>query len=229
MPDAQAAVTSRELRIEPGCGARGTLVSESDFRQLRHLTKNALQQVMLQIEHAHDLKTTVRGSRLLADLQRRILLSAYISDALFGITGSAASMSERLRVLSESTVRMLADGAQAIRLDVEVTGDCPEPLQQLVLRIAHEFVANAVKHGMRRRVAGAIRVGFYTRTDGCVALVVSDDGWGFRTSPDAGDGLRIAGDLAASAGGTISLRRSCVTVAELELPSSRAAARLSSP
>jgi two-component sensor histidine kinase len=131
-------------------------------------------------------------------------------------------MSERLRVLSESTLRMLADGAQAIRLDVTVTGDCPESLQRLVLRIAHEFVGNAVKHGMRRRIVGTISVHLVTGADGGTALVVADDGWGFRGSPDPGDGLTIAGDLAASAGGTISLLRTHVTVAGLELPSPQA-------
>jgi two-component sensor histidine kinase len=227
VPQAQSAVTGRETQVEPRFTAHGGPVNECDFRQLRHLTKNALQQILLQIEHAGDLKVTVRGSRLLADLQRRILLSAQISDALFGITCVPASMSERLRVLCDSTVRMLVDSAQTIRLDVIVDGDCPEPLQQLVLRVAHEFVGNAVKHGMRRRIAGRISVHLATGNDDSTTLVVADDGWGFRASPDAGDGLNIAGDLAASAGGTIRLRRTCVTVAELELPSPRTPARLS--
>jgi two-component sensor histidine kinase len=217
-----AAVTGRETWVESECPERGGPASECDFRQLRHHTKNVLQQILLQIEHAHDLQVTARGSRLLADLQRRILLSAQISDSLFGITRSPASMSERLRVLSESTIRMLADGTQAIRLDVTVGGNCPEWQRQLVLRVAHEFVGNAVKHGMRARVIGTISVHLMTDIDGCTALVVTDDGWGFRGSPDAGEGLRIAGDLAASAGGTISLVRTHVTVAELELPSPRA-------
>ena len=119
MPDAQAAVTGRETWAELWCAVRGGPASECDFRQLRHHTKNVLQQILLQIEHAHDLKATVRGSQLLADLQRRILLSAQISDALFGLIRSPASLSERLRVLSDTTIRMLADGTQAIRLDVD--------------------------------------------------------------------------------------------------------------
>ena len=99
-----------------------------------------------------------------------------------------------------------------------VDGECPEPLHQLVLRVAHEFVANAVKHGMHARAAGTISVRLATGIDGCTTLVVTDDGWGFHGSPDAGDGLEIAGDLAASIGGTISLVRTHVTVAALELP-----------
>ena len=224
MPDAQAAATARETWVEPGCTERGDPESECDFRQLRHHTKNVLQQVLLQIAHAQDLSATVCSSWLLADLQRRILLSAEISDALFGLTRSPAAMSERLRALSESMIRMLADGAQMIRLEVTVAGECPEPLRQLVLRVAHEFVGNAVKHGMRVRVTGTISVHLATDIGGGTSLVVTDDGWGFDGSQNAGDGLNIAGDLAASAGGTVSLLRTHVTVATLELPSPRQSA-----
>jgi two-component sensor histidine kinase len=218
MPDAEAAVTGLEIWMEPGFTARRGPASECDFRQLRHHTQNLLQRILLQIEHADDLNVTACGRRLLVDLQRRIVLSAQISDALFSITLSPASMSKRLRVLSENTMRMLADGTQLIRLNVTVTGDCPEPLQQLVLRIAHEFVANAVKHGMNARVAGTIDVHLVTARDGKTTLVVTDDGWGFHGNADAGDGLKIAGDLAATVEGTISLLRTELTVAELVLP-----------
>lgn len=222
MTDARPATTSRDPRDEPGWVGRGVPAGDCDFRQLRHHTKNVLQQIVLQIEHARDLEATVLGRRLLADLQCRVVLSAQISDALFGITCSPPPMSQRLRLLSDSTIRMLADGIQVIRLDVAVAGDCPEPLQQLVLRITHEFVGNAVKHGMHRRVVGTISVRLATGIDGRTALVVTDDGWGFSGIPDAGEGLTVAGDLAATAGGTISLLRTQATVAKLELPPPRA-------
>ncbi len=86
-----------------------------------------------------------------------------------------------------------------------------------MLRVAHEFIGNAVKHGMHARVVGRIAIHLATGLDGRTALVVTDDGWGFEGSPDAGEGLTIAGDLAASAGGTVSLRRTHVTVAALEI------------
>ncbi len=215
-------MTGRETRIEPGLTERGRGASECDFRQLRHHTRNLLQRILLQIEHAQDLKVTLCGRRLLADLQRRIASSAQISEALFGITLAPASMSERLRVLSEGTVLMMADGTQQIRLDVSVAGDCPEPLQQLVLRVAHEFIANAVKHGMHARILGMIAVQLASGPDGDTKLVVTDDGWGFHGNPGAGDGLKIADDLAATRNGTISLLRTHVTVAELRLPPPRA-------
>jgi two-component sensor histidine kinase len=123
-------------------------------------------------------------------------------------------------------IRMLADGSQMIQLEVTVSGDCPEPLQQLVLRVAHEFVGNAMKHGMHARAAGTISVWLSTDIEGSTALVVSDDGCGFDGSPNAGEGMEIAGDLATSAGGTVGLHRTHVTVAALELPSPAAKTRL---
>ncbi len=222
MPNVNAAMTGHQAWVVPGCAERGDAENECAFRQLRHQVKNVLQRILLEIAEAQKLRATVCSRFLLADLQRRILSSAEISDALFGLTRSPASMCERLQALSDSTIRMLADGTQMICSEATVTGVCPEPLRQLVLRVAHEFVGNAVKHGMRARVTGRISVHLATDRDGRTALVVTDDGWGFEGSPDAGDGLAIAGDLAASAGGTISLRRNHVTVAVLELPSAQA-------
>jgi two-component sensor histidine kinase len=84
---------------------------------------------------------------------------------------------------------------------------------------------------MRARVVGTISVALATDIDGRTTLVVTDDGWGFAGSQTAGEGqtvgdgqtlgegLQIAGDLAASAGGTVSLQRDHVTVATLQLPS----------
>ena len=218
MHDAQAAMTARETWFEPGPAERGDPNNECDFRQLRHHTKNVLQQILLQITHAQDQTATVSSGWLLADLRRRILTSAEISDALFGLTRPPAAMAKRLRALGEGMIRIFADGAQMLRLEVTVAGKCPEPLQQLVLRVAHEFVGNALKHGMRERAIGVISIRLLTDIDGATTLVVTDDGWGFDGSPDAGEGMKIASDLAASAGGTVSLVRTHMTMAVLELP-----------
>jgi two-component sensor histidine kinase len=211
-------MTDQGTWVVPGCAERGEAESAFAFRQLRHEVKNVLQGVLLRIADAQRLRATVCSRWLLSDLQRRILSSAEISDALFGLTRSPASMSHRLQALSDSTIRMLADDTQVIRAEVSVAGECPEEWRQLVLRVAHELVGNAVKHGMRARVTGTISVVLTTGTDGRTTLVVTDDGWGFEGSPEPGDGLTIASDLAASAGGTVSLRRARVTVAALELP-----------
>jgi two-component sensor histidine kinase len=191
--------------------------SETDFRQLRHHTKNALQRILVQIQKDEALQATHQGRRLVEDLEQRVLLSAAISDALFGLTHEPAPMPERLRMLCRSTIDLLADPDQTIRLDVSVEGLCPEALKSTVLRIAHEFVANAVKHGMHMRLMGRIVVRLSTEA-GRTVLLVSDDGWGLPPRMEAGQGLSLADDLAREHGGTASLRRGRTTVARLELP-----------
>jgi two-component sensor histidine kinase len=223
VPDAQAAIIDRQTWIDP---RQDRPDRECEFRQLRHQTKNVLQQILLEIANAQYLRSAVSSQWLLGDLRRRILLTAEMSDALFGLTRSPSPMSERLRQLSEGMIRMLADGSQMLQVEVTVAGDCPEPLQQLVLRVAHEFVGNAIRHGMRARATGTISVHLSTDIDGATDLVVTDDGCGFDGSPNAGEGMKIAGDLAASAGGTVGLHRTHVTVAALELPSPAGKARL---
>ena len=177
MPHAQAATTGRKARVEPGCREPGGRAAAVFFSS----GKNVLQQI-LQIEHARDLKVAVGGRQPLAD-----------SVATFGITRSPASMSQQLRTLSRSTIGMRAGGMQVIYPNVTVAGDCPEPLRQLVLRVAHEFVGNAVKHGMHGSVFGAASVHLVTGIDGCTSLVVTDDVWGVVRQPGCRRGTDNSG------------------------------------
>ena len=60
------------------------------MRLLRHHTKNALQRLIAQIANS-DLRATPGGEALAEDLERRIRLSARVSDALFGLTEATAA------------------------------------------------------------------------------------------------------------------------------------------
>ena len=186
------------------------------FGQLRHLTKNVLQRVVMELDRAAG-RGGVTGT-LMTQLQQRILLSAGISDALFGLTSRPKPLAERLRALGAGVIGMLADVEQQIRLDVVVDGPCPDRQADTIVRVAHEMLGNAVKHGMRRRLAGAIAVLVLVRA-GHVRLLVVDDGWGPGDwSP--GEGTALMHALAAQAGGG-SVRMHRVgdqTMAELLLP-----------
>ena len=61
-----------------------------EFWILRYQTKNALQRIIAQCAQA-GLRRTATGAALADDVQRRIILSARISDALFGLTAEPAS------------------------------------------------------------------------------------------------------------------------------------------
>ena len=83
----------------------------------------------------------------------------------------------------------------------------PLELQDVVLRVAHELVGNAVKHGMHVRLLGRIEVRVETRGQTGIRLDVADDGWGCGRDPSEGEGLKLAGLLAGERGGRVTLER----------------------
>lgn len=199
-----------------------------DLRQLRHHTKNALQRIAALVATAPGLRATEAGRRVAAEAERRVLLAAQVSDALFGLTRAPGALAGRLRLLSESLAELLADPDQVVHVEVE--GDAgdqvPAALHGAVLSAAQELVGNAVKHGFYARLVGRVRVEL--AADACgIRLVVADDGWGLCRRPDDGQGLDLVRALIAPLGGTLSLRsgRTGGLTAEVALPTPTTAAR----
>jgi len=189
-----------------------------DLRQLRHHTKNALQRILGLIAQAPGLHDTPQGERIALELEQRIQLSATISNALFGLTRSPGPMTERLRSLGNSVADLLRDPAQVIRVEVSVRGQCPAGLRETVLRVAHELVGNAVKHGMRGRDEGRIVLRLESGQPGRTRLTVTDDGRGFSGCHRGGEGLSLARSLAEQCRGSLRITCGEGTVAVLELP-----------
>jgi two-component sensor histidine kinase len=191
-----------------GLSAPGFSAMDRDiaFRQLRHHTKNALQRILCHVAMQPGLSATPAGPALARDLERRIHLVAAISDALFGFTQAPERLEPRLRSLGLSLIELLCDPGQLISLDVDVEGSCPAPLEETVVRVAHELISNAVKHGMHVRLVGRIEI--KVRSSGAATrLTVSDDGWGYADQPAPGEGLSVARILAEQHGGSIQMRR----------------------
>ena len=182
-------------------GAAGRL----SLRQLRHLTANALQQLLNEVAQQGELRSTRAGRRLCEDIERRILLSAALANALFGMTRAPGPFPARLRGLGETVIGLLGDPDQVLSLDVVVEGQCPAVLEEVVLRVAHELLGNAVKHGMYMRLVGRIRVSVASGPHG-TRLVVADDGWGNCHRPGHGQGLGLVRALIAPFGGTLDTR-----------------------
>ena len=207
-----AATVAPALMTEPEPSAEALAM-----RQLRHQTKNALQRIIAQVAKS-DLRATPAGAALADEIEHRILLSARVSDALFGFTACPAPLPARLAALCHATVELLSDQEQTIEVDVAVIGSCPASLEAIVVRVAHEMVGNAVKHGMHMRLVGRIAVRVRSQGNGSTVLQVSDDGWGL--GDGAGEGLTIMRCLAERDGGRISIERvDGWTVALLRLPS----------
>lgn len=129
---------------------------QADFRQLRHQTKNALTRILAQVSAC--LPAQGPAQRVAADLERRILLTAEISDALFGLTRAPAKLEQRLFSLCSSVIELYADPDQELTLRCSVQHTVRPALDTVILRVAHELVGNAVKHGMHMRLLGRIEV-----------------------------------------------------------------------
>lgn len=191
---------------------------ELSVRQLRHLTRNALQRILCQVARHDELQRTSAGRRLCEDVERRILLSATLADSLFGMTREPGLLLPRLREVGEATIGLLGDQDQLLDFEVSVEGRCPASIEGVVLRVAHELLGNAVRHGMHARLVGRISVRIVS-DESRVLLTVSDDGWGCGQAPERGEGLKVAQLLAGEHGGAVWIRRQGgVTVAALELP-----------
>jgi two-component sensor histidine kinase len=187
--------------------------------ELRHHTRNTLQRVIMEVHECSVACDNRQERRLLNSVTDRIMHSVAIADALFGITHGEVPFPDRLRAICRSTVALLASPDQNLATEVTIDGICPAPLEVPVLRVAQEFLGNAVKHGMRMRLMGHIRLSLTCARQGALELVVRDDGWGPHPSLDVGEGLMLVGELAALLHGGISLtREQGETVARLTLP-----------
>ncbi len=201
------------VRADPA-PARDTGAEPLDMRQLRHQTKNALQRILgVLMATPQDA-----GGASIEDVARRIRLSAEISNALFGLTQSPGPMQVRLERLAAAVVALMSAPGQAVGVQVLVDGDCPAALRCAVIQVAHEFVANAMKHGFCARTHGTIRIALSSRPGSCLRLLVSDDGRGVDADAAPGEGLGIAAALALRMGGTVTLRQRGVTEAEMLVP-----------
>lgn len=179
-------------------------VTTIDFRQLRHQTKNALARILAQVSVGLASPDACRQTA--ADVERRIMLTAQISDALFGLTREPGPFANRLHTLCDGVVGLASETDQYITLTCSVSAEPPSALAETVLRVAHEFVGNAVKHGMHMRLLGRIDVSV-TMAGAGLALEVVDDGWGCGGAPISGEGLSVAQILAGTCGGTVSVQR----------------------
>ncbi len=143
-------------------------------------------------EASETVRASIKGLRsLLVDIYPPSLRTAGLGAALTDLVGG------------------LAARGTVIRLDLDAdaaVGLAPER-EQLVYRVAHETVRNAVDHARARAVV--VRL---TRDGGQVVLEVDDDGVGFdvlevlAAPPEGHFGLRLLGDLATSAGAELAVR-----------------------
>lgn len=204
----------------PDAGAASpTSADQIAFRQLRHQTKNALQSLLCAVYDSADRAGTPAMRALAEELQERICLSAAISDALFGFTERPAPLNQRLPALASAMLRQLGGAPHCIELMVTVDSPAPPDQDDTILRVAHEMIGNAIKHGLHARLVGHIEI-HLSSSRSRTRLTVADDGWGLAHRQDGdGQGLLLMRDLARGHAGQVSLERvQDWTVATLDLP-----------
>ncbi|MFL1463006.1 ATP-binding protein [Roseococcus sp. DSY-14] len=188
------------------------------LRQLRHQSRNALQRILADLSRLAGIQKSRNGQRLLREAERRILASAALSDALFGLTRAPGPLEERLRALAAATVRLMADPDQIVDWTVEAPVPVPAALEEAVFGAAHELLANAVKHGLRGRMLGRLALRLRAQP-GILRLEVEDDGWGLAAPDGDGEGLALVRRLLLPHHGRLLLRRrEAGTLALVELP-----------
>lgn len=196
------------------------IAEATEFRQLRHQTKNALQRVLMRVSDSARFDESREGQRIFLDVARQIRLSVAISDALFGMTRSLPPLSERLRLLGEAVIELHTEEEQTIHLDILAPAGrlVSRRRQDAILRIAHELVANAAKHGMYMRLLGHVSVRLADEASGSVILSVTNDGWRMETAAAHGEGLDIVEELVRAEGGDMVIRTFPETDFEIRLP-----------
>ena len=193
-------------------------VEPIEFRQLRHQTKNALQRILIHVLEAPGVSENLENQRLAHEVARRIELAAAISDALFGFTRSLEPLFVRLQSLAESVIALYTDTTQIIRLDVTAMDGWSPEREETILRIAHELVGNAVKHGMHMRLLGRISVWLFREAGGSTVLSVANDGWQMENPTRFGEGFELVEELARAEGGIVKVMTYPQTVVEVRLP-----------
>lgn len=191
-----------------------------EFRQLRHQTKNALQRIVMQVLELSGLDDNRPRGDIGREVMRRIELTAAISDALFGLRQSPGPLPARLKSLSQSVVALHDDGIQHIDLDFAISGGgkLSRRREDAILRITHELVMNAVRHGMYNRIIGRISVRLDVTDDGRTLLSIGNDGWTMAALPHHGGGLQIVEELANTEGGSVRIKIRPQTLFEASLP-----------
>lgn len=176
--------------------------TELALRQIRQNTRSTLQHIVNLIAGSQYFGNTPRGIAFAEDLISRICLSAKLSDSLFGshpLEGPRA----RLQMLANGLVRVFAKPLQEIKVDVSVEGRHPPELTDLLLQITHAVVGSFVRHEMREKQAGTIKISLITISDEGTTLTIMNDGTANPAMAAAGGMLDLLRDLAAAQCGVV--------------------------
>ncbi|HWE76973.1 MAG TPA: PAS domain-containing protein [Pseudolabrys sp.] len=199
-------------------GAVNVLVDISERRQaeyrqrmlldeLNHRVKNNLQMLHALLRTAQRETEDKEARAVLEDAAHRVGAIAASQRALYG-SESASSFNTRefLHAVCQAAQQTFA-GDVKIKIEAD-SGEMSNEISMPLALILNELLTNAVKHGLKGRRHGTVKVELARRDNGYV-LAVEDGGDGFELKPSArrSSGLGLIRGLARQLGGHFTVER----------------------
>lgn len=178
------------------------------FKELQHRVGNNLQMVASLLTLQKRGIREPEAVRALDDASRRVATVGRIQRTLYGASGDQLDLGPYLEAILRDTVEASGRGDIAYRFVNRVGEVSLEPAAAIpAALVVAEAVSNAIEHGFARN-SGMIEVTL-GEDERCYVVTVDDDGAGlpegFVFEQADTLGLRIAGSLARSLGGTFDL------------------------
>jgi len=208
-------------------GAINMLVDISERRQaetqqrillseLNHRVKNNMQMIQSLLYSASKQSPSPEAKRVLGEASGRIAAMAAAQRVLYGTTDATHfsakdfvdAVCETVRQTFSIDLKIVSNAA-----DIALTNDVAMPLALIL----NELLTNAVKHGLRDRPGGTIRVGLTSEGDS-YRLCVEDDGPGFDLTSvrNRSSGLALVQGLARQLHGRFEVERNPTTRCSLQ-------------
>lgn len=156
------------------------------LKEIHHRVKNNLQVVASMLTLQAELASDADARTMLESCRKRVTSMALVHEKLYG----AADLRRiDLRELIRDIAAMLVGGSRGISLQMQA-GAAPivvdiETAFPASL-IANELITNAIKHAFVGRSQGTIAIDVDSSANGCVRLLVADDGVGGITPETVG-------------------------------------------
>ncbi|WP_165838664.1 sensor histidine kinase [Roseicella frigidaeris] len=167
------------------------------FRELQHRVKNNLQVIIGLMQLQARRAGTPETLEALRVVRQRVDALRLLHDKFyFAGDVDRVDLGAYLSELAGTLLRFHEDGQRQVRLVLEMRSQFVPPEQAAPLGlIAHEFVANSLKHAFDG-TEGSIGLRLEPARGGEVRLTLWDDGRGLSGAPSAGTGMRLMDRLA---------------------------------
>lgn len=147
--------------------------------EIHHRVKNNLQIISGLIRLQSRQITNQQALDALRECETRVITMALVHESLYQ-SGNLANIRAQRHITNLANTLLMSD-ERDIKVNLEVdVDDIPLDMNTAVPAslIINELVINSLKYAFRGRGSGTIRIGLHKMEDGCLELVVADDGVG---------------------------------------------------